>query len=114
MGSIAPHAKSAVSNAQCHNKQQANSTAAQSNDHMDHSATNTLPMYASNYVHHTKIGMDALLTLTTDCSHQTCNLWVSLGLQDTSVCSSYPWPDPKVAVPTENTKNPKHHTGYKG
>ena len=48
-----PHAKSAIANAQCHNIQHANSTTTQSNDHTEHSVTNTLPTYASNTVHHT-------------------------------------------------------------
>ena len=51
---LPPHAKSAISNAQCCTKQQANSTASHSNDHTDHSDTDTdtLPVYASNSVHH--------------------------------------------------------------
>ena len=51
---LPPHVKSTISNSQCHNKQQANSTTAHySNDHTDHSVTDTLPMYSSNSVHHT-------------------------------------------------------------
>ena len=44
--------KSAISNAQCDNKQQANSTTAQSHDNTNHSVTDTLPIYASNSVPH--------------------------------------------------------------
>ena len=44
--------KSTISNSLCH-KQQANSLTAQSNDHTDHSVADTLPMSASNSVHHT-------------------------------------------------------------
>ena len=49
---LPPHAKSAISNAQHHSKQQTNSTTAHSNDHTDHSIADTLPMYTSNSVHH--------------------------------------------------------------
>ena len=54
LGLIAPppNAKSAISKSQCHNKQQANSTTPHSNDNTDHSVTDSLPMYASNSVHH--------------------------------------------------------------
>ena len=51
-GIIAPYAKGAISNSQHCTKQQANSSTAHSNNHTDHSVTNTLPMYASNSVHH--------------------------------------------------------------
>ena len=43
MGTIAPTCESAISNAQHHTKQQANSTSAHSDDHTDHSVTDTLP-----------------------------------------------------------------------
>ena len=45
---LPPHAKSAISNSQCHTKHQANSSAVHSNEHTDHSVTT----YASNAVHH--------------------------------------------------------------
>ena len=44
--------KNAIPNSQHHNEQESNSTTAHSNDHTDHSIANTLPMYASNSVHH--------------------------------------------------------------
>ena len=44
------HAKSAIANSQCHNKQEANSTTAHSIDLTDHPIANTLPMYTFNSV----------------------------------------------------------------
>ena len=49
---LPPPANSAISNAQCDKKQQANSTRANSKDHPDHMVTDTLPMYVSYSVHH--------------------------------------------------------------
>ena len=46
------HTKSAISNAQHYNKQQAHSTTAHSHYHTDHSIMNTLPVYTYNSVHH--------------------------------------------------------------
>ena len=52
---LPPHAKSTISNSQHCTNQQANSTTAHSDDHTDHSVTDTLPMDASNSVHYTPL-----------------------------------------------------------
>ena len=84
---LPPHAKSAVANSQCHNKQDANSTAAHSNDQTYHSITDTLPMYAANSVHHMpdinpnsdNKNLNSIMSSSCSTSSNTCSINVHSG-----------------------------------
>ena len=90
METIPPHMKSAMSNSQCHHKQQANCTTAQFNDHSDHSVNNTLPTNASNSVgvHHmpsdiapTSVNkiLNSIMSSSHSSTSNTCSINVNSG-----------------------------------
>ena len=79
--------KSTISKSQCCNKQQANSTTAHSNDNTDHSVADTLPMYASNSVHH--MPMDISPSSTLLCPHHAVLLAIHNLLSLTVVTTLY-------------------------
>ena len=85
---LSPHAKSAIANAQCHNKQEANSTTAHPNDQTDHSITNTRPMFTSNSVHYLPMDkspnsnnniLNSITSSSNSTSSNTCSIDVHSG-----------------------------------